>query len=658
MNEQSKNVRDGIFQQTESYKASLKVLGERCKLRAEAIRKSIEEKESEIIPPEKTLEECLQTLTPVSPDSRLLSPTRSSRNNGFHKDEQIVSNSKHVKPLSISSHLLASTAASKHSAYQPPPKNSSRSSTPTRPVHVSERLTAFNASRRAAAFEKKVVEVDPREKGWDGTLTSPFNAHPPELSAVGSPGKDGKHKVSPSPIYRDVKSKLLKPTAASRHGQWTSSPVSSPCKASPDVVVRSPSPTRGSYRHVSSRLHKPTTASQACRYLTKEEQEAAAAASPSNQNASSPPRNSTPTVSRPRSASVTKKSTVAVRSAQRPKYEAVQDPHDIAIKTTKRPSSAPPGRGRPSPSTSETSSKAVSSGASTRAITQIRREVKALVDAMKDGKPYDHNQLSVLMTELHNHPLYSRQKLARCSAWRDKFMGQAQTCLHTMLGFVPPYDMSAESTTLETLVRDGLSPALAARMLSRKSLWVLRMDKALLLELSARELTELMNDALTDLDVVELSALFAAIPRSFHPTTDSATEKWHEAFERGIKQLLSQKHDGVLPAHRLRSPEYAAHTTPVYAASPSSKDHEDELLAVEAIEQLLLPSTSPTPPPTATKPLTSQKDGWCEEWVQSGHDETRDGDNEESVARGDIIIADTLPSSENGILHDDACDEN
>jgi hypothetical protein len=353
---------DRIFKQTESNKSSMRALGERQASKVQEnstiLQKSPAKKIEEPPTPDKSLEDYLQHMVPLSATSRLLSPTQANLLGAYHKEDPIEISYKNVQPLPSESHLLSPTTASKQCVYQPPPPHkTARPTSPTAIVPVSDRLTAFNTARKAGIYEKKVVETDPREEGWDGSLKSAHLPSEPE-----TPEK--------SKRYRDVRSKLLTPTTASKHGQWTASSSSSPCKAAPDVViptratsppsdaqpsgaskgkgkvgaenfsardstgrsVRASSPSKGPLNNVGSRLHNPTSASKHGRYQSPAERE--------------PPK-SAPAARLTSSPAVSGKTTTAQRSSQRAKYVPVQDAADVggaAGKGRVRASSAPTKR--------------------------------------------------------------------------------------------------------------------------------------------------------------------------------------------------------------------------------------------------------------------------------------------------------------------------
>jgi hypothetical protein len=594
-----------IYKPTASNKASMKALGEKISRRPEK-----EHAISEEPLPERSLEECLRTLSPIEPTSRLLVSTQATIKAEYHAEEPKSDFRPDVTPLPPTSHLLAPTAASRHGAFNPPSapeQNTSRPPSPARPIPVSSRLTAFNTVRKAAVYEKKVVEIDPREKGWDSRV---FKSHSPDADMPAPPGSPTPgHKSTPSSVskkYQHVKSRLQTPTKASRLGQWSNlSSPSSPCKVNPNIQSTPPESgestgpkqplprctSRGKYSNVSSRLHKPTVASELCKYQKPEDQKSPRSKSPTTRAASpsyaarggkssstaagtdtaSPVRVPSPLR---RSDSVTKRSTSAQKNGQRSKFVKPPDEADMANCKT-RPRTRP-GKGRPvviDPSAAPP----------IRSITQIRSQIKSIMDNIKAGYVFNDFLLEQLIDELHAHPSYGAKKEARQSVWRNRFLPRAQKSLERMLAFIPPMDKlsppDGKPASLLRLVQDGLSRALAERILSLKCLWLLRMDPADMALLTLEQLKKLTANALTELDMVEVCAVYAVLPYTFDEGEDGGgdgdvdeyvaderreRQAWQLSFEKGLQHLLEQEHDHALPFGRVRATAYVGQSA-VYA---------------------------------------------------------------------------------------------
>ena len=563
-----------LFQETESNKAAMRVLGEQMARKAERdIAKELFENEGS--QPEKSLGECLQVLSPIASSSRLLSPTKAYLNSAYQKsepDEGMVIHG--VAPLAPSSHLLMPTSSTKQRS--PHSHSLSVESPPTTPAplkiaRVSDRLTAFTNARKCAAYKKPVMEVDPREEGWD-TL---FNAQASvdilaslSLDDQCSPHRKGALPASTGARYQHVQSRLFRPTAASKHSRWAPSHPSTPCKAIPGSPPSSNSTHHsqaiGPYRFVKSRLHRPTAASESCKYRKNDHSALA-----------TPCSSCSPAIQRSRSISVSSRSTSAQKSGQRSKYVPVEDKADIALRSRERtrPSSAPPGRARDRTKDGVAGHGGGTVTRPTRVITQIRREINGIVDCMKCGQAYDARHLEALMVELHTHPLYAKQKSQRCEAWRVRFMPRAEACLEEERGFLPPYWSDTEVVQsfvdgmgMERLIQDGLYPELAERVLTHRCLWLLHMDPMEFMRLSADTLQEFSTN-MSELDIVELFALYAVISRIVDASRDAVCVeivKWRGDLERELKKLLAQEHDCTLPSHRARCPMYSRQK-PVYA---------------------------------------------------------------------------------------------
>ena len=564
-----------IFKETESNKAAMRVLGEQKARKAERDLMQEDTNKLELLP-EKSLEERIRAMSPISSASRLLSPTHASASAVYHKsDEGAAAVLYHeVTPLPPSSHLLSPTAASPKPKKQSSPLVCPPPSPPQSPpmiTKVSSRLTALNQARLSGTYKKPVQPpADPREEGWDQLFNARLSVDILAAYSLDTPldvigQADATTRTSPSTCrkqYQHVQSRLHVPTAASRNGRWTASAPGVPCRSDPILISSCTAPTAtGSLSHVSSRLSRPTVASEAGRYRKRD------APSPGASPQSHHVQASSSFCSR---GGVTSRSTSAQRSRQREKFVRSCDENDMAVKDggrggagSVRPSSAPPrgrtkgGKGREG------------GGVSTiRPITQIRREIQDIVGGMKQGQPYDATQLDKLMVELHNHPLYSKQKNERMEAWRARFRLRAQACLKEMLPFIPPHltNLSVETPPpVQLLLQEGMDAPLAERVLGNRALWVIRLTSStvgMTVPPSAM-LHQLTSEDLGQLDIVELFAVYAALLQ-ISPSHSGPWADCMAGLERELQQLIMLEQIGALPLHRVRCPIYATQQ-PVYA---------------------------------------------------------------------------------------------
>jgi hypothetical protein len=225
--------------------------------------------------PPKSLKDCVEMITPLPNNSRLLTPTQATIFASYHKEE--APKGKHITALPTNSHLLTPTKASSLGEYHPPAPPREKQSTPrsnsgevsaasqTYSPPINSRLLELTTNRKCAVYEKKIIDADPREDGWK-SLVAPLDPRSP----LPSPREVVPHENP----YKEVKSKLFNQTIASMQQQWHAQSVvdedfngqSLNGQEEDQRSSVSVSHERASRRHqnrfsqIHSRLHEPTAA--------------------------------------------------------------------------------------------------------------------------------------------------------------------------------------------------------------------------------------------------------------------------------------------------------------------------------------------------------------------------------------------------------------
>jgi hypothetical protein len=298
----------------------------------------------------RALKDCIDTITPLPNNSRLLTPTQATIFASYHKDE--APKSKQITALSSNSHLLTPTKASSLAEYHHPPSPREKPLTPrsnsgevaaashpySPPAEC--RLFELTTNRKCAAYEKKIIDTDPRENGWR-SLVTPVDPRSP-LPAP----REIVHHDNP---YKEVKSKLFSPTIASVRQQWQAQAEGGEGDLDLDGVSLnghgedqhsvSVSPEKASRSHqkrfsqIHSRLHEPTAAHIASQWCNRPPSPAESTSGHRRQSAPGARADSVPAVQA--------KTTQAQLLNRRAKYVPPDD-GDIA----KRPSPATRGTQR------------------------------------------------------------------------------------------------------------------------------------------------------------------------------------------------------------------------------------------------------------------------------------------------------------------------
>eukprot|EP01035_Chromulina_nebulosa_P022267 gene22267-28838_t len=130
----------------------------------------------------------------------------------------------------------------------------------------------------------------------------------------------------------------------------------------------------------------------------------------------------------------------------------------------------------------------------------------------------------------------------------------SQECLVAMRGFVPPHIFSASLASL--VGADGLSEPLAKRLLSKKCLWLVRMDPQDIQKLSEDAFKSRFNPQGQQLDIVELMAVFACIPATFMDDPGYRKATWRSEVLSSLQYMVRMKDAGQLYGSDMRHAVY------------------------------------------------------------------------------------------------------
>ena len=120
-----------------------------------------------------------------------------------------------------------------------------------------------------------------------------------------------------------------------------------------------------------------------------------------------------------------------------------------------------------------------------------------------------------------------------------------------MRSLVPP---GARGATSSALVARGLPPAIARRVAHNQALALVAIRAADIARMHPADLTTL---SVSGLDLVELRAVFAALPEAFANDADGKKNKWREALQAKLKEFTDKEAAGSLRPAQLRHPCYA-----------------------------------------------------------------------------------------------------
>jgi hypothetical protein len=179
--------------------------------------------------------------------------------------------------------------------------------------------------------------------------------------------------------------------------------------------------------------------------------------------------------------------------------------------------------------------------------------MQQIFDKLNKGENYDERRLDYLLACLEINPDYLREKEYETKAWVQSVRGFIDDSYQTMLGFVPP---NIFSITLPEMLDDGLPKTIAQRFQNKKCLWLIRLDKSDLQKLHEAELMGRFNPDGQNLDVVEIAAIYAAVPEKFLNDPFGRKARWKERLETMLKQMVTDKQNGKLTKAKERFSGY------------------------------------------------------------------------------------------------------
>jgi hypothetical protein len=117
--------------------------------------------------------------------------------------------------------------------------------------------------------------------------------------------------------------------------------------------------------------------------------------------------------------------------------------------------------------------------------------------------------------------------------------GFVNDCLGEMRAYIPA---SIFKSTVASLAQDsGYSLVLTKRLITKKCLWLVRMNREDISKIHASDLTGKFNPIAQRLDIIELGALVGALPEKFHNDPDGRKQKLRTALEQSFRALWTQQ---------------------------------------------------------------------------------------------------------------------
>ncbi|RYH29170.1 hypothetical protein EON65_09450 [archaeon] len=195
-------------------------------------------------------------------------------------------------------------------------------------------------------------------------------------------------------------------------------------------------------------------------------------------------------------------------------------------------------------------------------LAELNVELSEIFSLANRGLPFDESRLDYLLLCMDNNPEYIKQQETKDAQWRAEFNPFAQTCLKIMRGFVPPHIFHSSFATLTE--KEGMHVDLAKRMLTKKCLWLVRLDTNSIDKIHEVELMGRFNCEAQGLDIVELSAIYASLPVQFSCDPNGKKSQWKNMLEQSLKKVDMDQKARALAMSKQRNPVYNKQQ-PMYA---------------------------------------------------------------------------------------------
>ena len=181
----------------------------------------------------------------------------------------------------------------------------------------------------------------------------------------------------------------------------------------------------------------------------------------------------------------------------------------------------------------------------------INKEIAEILRRLNNEEAYDQDRFDYLLKCLEVNPEYIAEKELERRQLEEKLVPFLRESLQTMRGFIPP---NMQEMKLDELVAThGYSKALAKRIFDKKCLWLTRVDPVSVSKMHISDLSGKFNPLAQNLDVVELAAVYAALPEKFQ-AEDKVKFKIN-IFEQ-LKKMHAEWESKKLPKIKCRNTVY------------------------------------------------------------------------------------------------------
>jgi hypothetical protein len=179
---------------------------------------------------------------------------------------------------------------------------------------------------------------------------------------------------------------------------------------------------------------------------------------------------------------------------------------------------------------------------------------------MNSGMAFDEGRLDHLLACLDINPQYKKEKEEEMRAWREQIRSYSCECLEIMRAFVPSFISQASQSDLTSSSGAGYSVSLAKRLMSKRCLWLVRMSPEDIARIHEIALHQTYSWDGQQLDIVEMAAIYKALPATFSSDPLGKKEQWKSRLETHLKGLLIDMQKGKLETRKKRNAAYTNQT--------------------------------------------------------------------------------------------------
>jgi len=195
-----------------------------------------------------------------------------------------------------------------------------------------------------------------------------------------------------------------------------------------------------------------------------------------------------------------------------------------------------------------------------QSIDDIESELRAATARCLQGDPSAEAELERLDAALRAHPDHKIRQAKARARWDAEQRTANNNALALTRSLVPPDILKSTAKDVGLRICDALQSddkpalALARRVWSAKALRAVRAPSELLRKAHVADLRGTYTP--TGLDIIELRAVYACLPKEFANDGDGAKAAWREAIREKLVALVAKEASGSLTAAEKRNSAY------------------------------------------------------------------------------------------------------